>query len=188
MIFFTSAVSMLWTASRPITGSAEVFSVESLSSTLGRLRARLRKAKQRQRTETHFAEAAAKGEAEDPGLCEAAFTVTRDLQIEARAIGIHAGCLHLCNLQARQPADQMRHICTAILPATLPPASLLNLCEVSVTHTKWARGPEEVLMTKHRTNYWVRGCHSAHRRRNRLHHAVVLALDQWHDVIQRPHG
>jgi hypothetical protein len=50
-------------------------------------------------------------------------------------------------------------------PATLPRASLLNLCEVSVTHTKWARGPEEVLMTKHRTNYWVRGCHSARRRR-----------------------
>src|SRR6185437_4869632 len=70
--------------------------------------------------EAHFAGTAAKGEAKYPGLGERVFAIARDLQIKAGAVGIHARCLYFCDLQGRQSADQMRHVCTATLPTRLP--------------------------------------------------------------------
>ena len=66
-------------------------------------------------------------------------------------------------------------------------ASLLNLAKFPVTHTVGLED-EEVLMTKHQTMHrWVRGCRSAHGRRNRQGHEVTLCL--WtdeHDLPERP--
>lgn len=55
----------------------------NLPSALGRLCARFGQPKDRERTEAHFAGAAAKGEAEDPGFGRRVFAVACNLQIEA---------------------------------------------------------------------------------------------------------
>ena len=82
-------------------------------------------------------------------------------------------------MSVRCPTAEVTAFCSGAVP------SLLNLREVPVTHTSGlgGRGGSD---DEASNNHWVRGCRSAHGRRNRRRHEVTLALDRRHDFIERP--